>query len=82
MALARGPDDTDLAGGADATLVEALSAAELVIRRYALKDLVEIVEPSVFDRSRFRPDAPDEARRDGVVWWRSLQEKGLVRRGE
>jgi hypothetical protein len=82
MALARGPDDTDLAGGADATLVEALSAAELVIRRYALKDLVEIVEPSVFDRSRFRPDAPEEARRDGVVWWRSLQEKGLVRRGE
>jgi hypothetical protein len=53
-----------------------------VIRRYALKDLVEIVEPSVFDRSRFRPDAPDEARRDGVAWWRSLQEKGLVRRGE
>lgn len=82
MALARGPDQVALAGGADATLVEALSAAELVIRRYALKDLVDIVEPSVFDRSRFRPDAPEGARRDGVAWWRSLQEKGLVRRSE
>lgn len=82
MALARGPDDAALAGGADATLVEALSATELVIRRYALKDLVDIVEPSVFDRSRFRPDAPEQARRDGLAWWRSLQEKRLVRRSE
>lgn len=80
MAMARGPDDADLASGADATLVEALGSPELVVRRYALKDLVDIVEPSVFDRARFRPEAPDEARRDGVAWWRSLQEKGAIRR--
>ncbi len=80
MAMARGPDDADLASGADATLVEALGSPELVVRRYALKDLVDIVEPSVFDRARFRPEAPDEARRDGVAWWRSLQGKGGIRR--
>ena len=80
MAMARGPEDPDLAAGAGATLVEGLASTELVVRRYALKNLVDIVEPSVFDRARFRPDAPEEARRDGVAWWRSLQEKGLVRR--
>lgn len=80
MAMARGPDAADLASGADATLVEALASPELVVRRYALKDLVDIVEPSVFDRARFRPEAPDEARRDGVAWWRSLQGKGGIRR--
>jgi len=80
MAMARGPDAADLASGADATLVEALGSPELVVRRYALKDLVDVVEPSVFDRARFRPEAPDEARRDGVAWWRSLQAKGGIRR--
>jgi hypothetical protein len=80
MAMARGPDDADLAAGADATLVEALASKELVVRRYALKNLVDVVEPSVFDRARFRPEAPDDTRRDGVGWWRSLQEKGGVRR--
>jgi len=80
MAMARGPDDADLASGADATLVEALASQELVVRRYALKNLVDVVEPSVFDRARFRPDAPDESRRDGVAWWRSLQAKGGIRR--
>lgn len=80
MAMARGPEDPDLAAGAGATLVEALASTELVVRRYALKNLVDIVEPSVFDSARFRPDAPEEARRDGVAWWRSLQEKGLIRR--
>ena len=80
MAMARGPDDADLASGADATLVEALASQELIVRRYALKNLVDVVEPSVFDRARFRPDAPDEGRRDGVAWWRSLQAKGGIRR--
>lgn len=80
MIMARGPDAADLASGADATLVEALGSPELVVRRYALKDLVDIVEPSVFDRARFRPEAPDEARRDGVAWWRSLQGRGGIRR--
>ena len=80
MAMARGPEDADLAAGAGATLVEALASTELVVRRYALKNLVDIVDPSVFDSARFRPDAPEEARRDGVAWWRSLQEKGLIRR--
>jgi len=81
MTMARGPDDAELAAGADTALVDALASTELVVRRYALETLVDIVEPSVFDRARFRPDAPDEARRDGVAWWRALREKGLIRRG-
>jgi hypothetical protein len=81
MEMARGPSDAELAAGGDRTLVEALAEPSLVVRRYALRCLVDIVEPSPFDRSRFRPDGPPESRRDGIGWWRSLLEKGLIRRG-
>jgi hypothetical protein len=81
MAMARGPSDAELAAGDDRKLVEALADPSLVVRRYALRSLVDIVEPSAFDRSRFRPDGPPESRRDGMGWWRSLLEKGRIRRG-
>ncbi|NCV72755.1 MAG: hypothetical protein EBW56_05730, partial [Burkholderiaceae bacterium] len=32
------------------------------------------------DRARYRPDAAEDARRDGAAWWRTQQERGLVRR--
>jgi hypothetical protein len=80
MAMARGPTDAELESGADAVLVESLSDPALVVRRYALACLVEIVGPSAFDRGRFRPDGPEESRRDAIGWWRSLLDKGGIRR--
>lgn len=79
--MGRGASDADLAAGADRRLVDALGDRTLVVRRYALAILAEITRPSAFDRARFRPDAPEDARRDGVAWWRALLEKGAIRRG-
>lgn len=81
LAMGRGTSDADLAAGADRQLVDALGDRTLVVRRYALAILAEITRPSAFDRARFRPDAPEDARRDGAAWWRALLEKGAIRRG-
>ena len=80
VALACGFSDGDLAAGADGRLVEALDAESLVVRRYAIKNLTEIVEPAEADRSRYRPDRPKDLRDDGVDWWRRAREQGRVRR--
>jgi hypothetical protein len=78
--LVGGMSDESLAGGGDALLVAALDDPLLVVRRYASKNLVEITNPSAVDRLRYRPDRPDQLRREGVTWWRNQQGQGLVRR--
>jgi hypothetical protein len=79
-AMAKGFTDEDLAAGADAALVESLADADMVVRRYAIKCLCDVVQPSATDRLRYRPDGLPDLRREGVNWWRSQLEKGLVRR--
>lgn len=79
-ALARGFDDTALAAGADRTLVEALDDPALVVRRYAIKNIVDIARPAATDRLRYRADGLPDLRREGVDWWRGQLEKGLIRR--
>jgi hypothetical protein len=78
--MARGLSDSELAAGGDALLVESLDDPHLVVRRYAFKNLVEIVRPAPVDRIRYRPDGRPEIRREGADWWRVQQEKGLIRR--
>ncbi len=78
--MARGLSDSELAAGGDALLVESLDDPHLVVRRYAFKNLVEIVRPAAVDRIRYRPDGLPEMRREGAAWWRVQQEKGLIRR--
>jgi cytoskeletal protein RodZ len=80
-AMACGFTDADLAAGADAALVEALDDPDLVMRRYAAKNLFEIVQPAASDRIRYRPDGLEEMRRQGVAWWRAQLEKTAIRRG-
>jgi hypothetical protein len=80
FALARGFDDQALAAGGDATLVAALDAPELVLRRLAIRGLVEIVEPAEADRARYRPDRSKELRRESVNWWRRQLDDGRIRR--
>ena len=79
-AMARGFSDAELAAGADAVLVEALDDADLVMRRYAAKNLFEIVQPAAADRIRYRPDGLEEMRRQGAAWWRTQLEKQVIRR--
>jgi len=80
VAMARGFDDAALAAGADERLVAALDAAELVVRRFAIRSLIDIVQPSEADRARYRPDRGPDLRRESVQWWQRQQESGRVRR--
>lgn len=79
-ALARGFADDALAAGADRGLVEALDDPALVVRRYAIKNIVDIVRPAATDRLRYRADGLPDLRRQGAEWWRGQLEKGLIRR--
>jgi hypothetical protein len=47
---------------------------------FAAATLFDTVRPSDGDRLRFRPDAAEPARAEGVKWWRIQLEKGLIRR--
>lgn len=80
FAMARGFSDEALAAGAAEALVAALDDADLVVRRYAIKSLCDIVQPSAADRLRYRADGLPDQRREGAAWWRGQLEKGLIRR--
>jgi hypothetical protein len=80
LRLARGLSDRDLADGGDGMLVRSLEHPSLVVRRFAAATLFDTVRPSDGDRLRFRPDAAEPARAEGVKWWRIQLEKGLIRR--
>jgi hypothetical protein len=80
FAIARGFDDTALENGGDARLVAALDAPELVMRRFAIRTLLEVVQPGEADRGRYRPDRSQELRRESVAWWRKQLADGRIRR--
>lgn len=80
LAVARGFDDAALAAGADARLVAALDAPELVVRRFAIRTLLDSVQPAEADRARYRPDRSQELRRESVAWWRKQLADGRIRR--
>jgi hypothetical protein len=81
LALARGLSDGDLAAGGAAMLVESLDDGSLAVRRYAIRRLVEIVQPEGRNRTTYRADRPALLRRDGTAWWRAQLERGHIRRG-
>ena len=80
FAMARGFDDAALEDGGDARLVAALDAPELVTRRFAIRGLLEVMQPSEADRARYRPDRSQELRRESVAWWRKQLADGRIRR--
>jgi hypothetical protein len=81
LMLARGLHGADLAAGGDAMLVEALADESLVMRRYAVRRLLEIVEPEGRQRGAYRADHPAGLRKEAIEWWRSRLEQGQIRRG-
>ena len=80
VAFARGFDDAALEAGGDARLVTALDAPDLVVRRFAIRGLLEVVQPPENDRGRYRPDRAADLRREGVAWWRKQLADGRIRR--
>jgi len=79
FALARGIGAAAVAADGGQRLVAALESDRLVVRRYAFKNLVDIVRPSAVDRLRYLPDRPPEQRREGVAWWRRQFADGRIR---
>jgi len=80
LAIARGFDDATLEAGGAARLVDALDAPELVVRRFAIRGLLEVVEPAEADRARYRPDRSQDLRRESAAWWRKQLGDGRIRR--
>lgn len=80
FAIARGFDDATLEAGGAARLVAALDASELVVRRFAIRGLLDVVQPAEADRARYRPDRAQDLRRESVAWWRKQLADGRIRR--
>lgn len=80
FALSRGFDDATLEAGGAVRLVDALDAPELVVRRFAIRGLLEAVQPVEVDRARYRPDRSQDLRRESVAWWRKQLADGRIRR--
>jgi hypothetical protein len=51
-----------------------------VTRRFAIRGLLEAVQPTEADRARYRPDRSQELRRESVAWWRKQLTDGRIRR--
>lgn len=81
MACARGFSDEELAAGAAARLVEALGDGSLAVRRFAIRRLIEIVQPEVRHRAVYRADRPATLRDDGIAWWKTQLDQGRIRHG-
>ncbi|MCE9632209.1 MAG: hypothetical protein K8S94_16040 [Planctomycetia bacterium] len=78
--LARGFTDDELAAGDDALLVGALEDGSLAVRRYAIRRLIEIVQPDARHRMEYRADRSSGSRKDGSGWWKAQLESGRIRR--
>lgn len=81
-AMSRGITDAELAAGADRSLVEALDDPDLIVRRFAYQQLLDITQCGAVDRTRYRPDGLPDMRREGLAWWRGQVDRGLVRRAD
>ena len=80
LRLARGFTDAELAAGEDALLVGALDDGSLAVRRYAIRRLIEIVQPDARHRMGYRADRAPGIRKDGIAWWNSQLQQGRIRR--
>ncbi|MEX0671446.1 MAG: hypothetical protein WD060_13425 [Pirellulales bacterium] len=80
LRLARGFTDAELAAGEDAVLVGALDDGSLAVRRYAIRRLIEIVQPDARHRTGYRADRAPGIRKDGIAWWKSQLQQGRIRR--
>lgn len=74
--LARGMSAEELAAGGAAGLVKALEDPTLVVRRYALANLVsQLPDPAEATRN-YRPDRAMLLNDKGIAWWRGQVEEG------
>lgn len=76
--LARGLSADELAAGGAEGLVQALEDPSLVVRRYALKNLVALLPDPAEATRDYRPDRAMLLNNSGLAWWRARLADGLV----
>jgi hypothetical protein len=74
--LARGLSETELSAGGTAGLVDALEDSSLVIRRFALVNLLSLLADPAEATRDYRPDRSRRLNEKGVAWWRARLESG------
>jgi hypothetical protein len=75
--LARGLTSDELSAGGAEGLVKALEDPALVVRRYALKNLLSLLpDPAVATRD-YRPDRAMLLNDKGLAWWRARLAEGM-----
>jgi hypothetical protein len=75
--LARGLSAEEFAAGGGEGMVKALEDSSLVIRRYALKNLVSLLPDPAEATRDYRPDRSMRLNDKGLVWWRGRVASGL-----
>lgn len=76
--MARGLSAEELAGGGAHGLVASLEDSTLVIRRYALANLVSLLADPAEATRDYRPDRSLRLNDKGLAWWREQITAGLV----
>jgi hypothetical protein len=81
--MARGLSAEELAAGGAEGLVASLEDSSLVIRRYALANLVALLPDPAAATHDYRPDRSGRLNDKGIAWWRERVAAGLAgRRGD
>lgn len=75
--LARGLTSDELSAGGAEGLVKALEDQRLVVRRYALKNLVSLLPDGVEATRDYRPDRSGLLNDKGLAWWQGRLAEGL-----
>jgi len=76
--MASGLSAAELAGGGAEGLVASLEDSSLVIRRYALLNLIGLLPDPAEATRDYRPDRSPRLNDKGLAWWRERLAAGLV----
>ena len=82
--LINGYSNDELEAGADQVLIDALDNEHMVVRRYAILKLLDIVEGAEWfkeaDRQKYKVDRSEASRKESLKWWRQQLDQKRIRR--
>lgn len=82
--LINGYSNDELEAGADQVLIDALDNEHMVVRRYAISKLLDIVEGAEWfkeaDRQKYKVDRSEASRKESLKWWRQQLDQKRIRR--
>ena len=82
--LINGYSNDELEAGEDQVLIDALDNEHMVVRRYAILKLLDIVEGAEWfkeaDRQKYKVDRSEASRKESLKWWRQQLDQKRIRR--